>query len=276
MIRELANGRIDQWNCLKCDKRKSGSPAPAPSATPKNTSSSQSSNSLANKESDDKMLSIQRINSVVNEMRMYLDEKFGELHEITRVLNDHGHRINQIEESNKTVTFNQKNLDVRIDNLEQAALSLSVEINGIPLAQPDNLDDIAQKIGSTISCSISPDDWTKIYRQYRQSNQDKPPSIIIFFKEASKRDEFLTAARKNRGLTTTKLGLIGNENFVFVNEHLTMARKKLFYTAKLFKSTNGFKYLWTSKGKIYLRKNDGSQAINVNFYTNFDNINRSN
>lgn len=275
VIRELASGRTDQWNCLQCDKRKSTSSGPVPSVKSKDLTPAQPLLTSDDIESNASLQSIQRIDSVVTEMRRYLDEKFAELHEITRVLNDHGHRINQIEDNNKTFSFNLKNLDIRVDNIEQAALSFSVEISGIPSVQPDNISDIARKVGSAISCPISTDDWTKIYRQHRQTNQDKPPTIVISFKDLSKRDEFMAAARTNRGLTTTKLGINGNESFIFVNELLTMARKKLFYTAKVFKNANNYKYLWTRRGKIYLRKNDGSQAINVNFYTNFDRLDGS-
>lgn len=168
-----------------------------------------------------------------------------------------------------------QNLDVRVDNLEQATLSLSLEINGVPLNQPDDLTEIMRKVGIGISHPIAPADWSNVYRQHRQTNQDKPPSIIIFFKDQLKRNDFLSAAKKVRGLTTTKIGITGEEKFIFVNENLTKARKKLFYTAKSFKAANNYKYLWTNKGKIYLRKTDGCQAINVNFYTNFDKINES-
>lgn len=209
-------------------------------------------------------------------MQKYFDEKFGELREITKMLNEHGYRINRIEDEHKTLTFNANNLDVRVDNLEQAALSNSVEINGVPMGQPDDLTDIVQKIASSISFTTSSNDWSKIYRQFRQTNQDKPPSIVVFFNDLSKRDSFLATAKKHRGISTSKIGISGHDNLIYINEHLTKARKKLFYTAKAFKDRNNFKYLWTSKGKVYLRKNDGCQAINVNFYTNFDKINGNN
>lgn len=263
VIRDINNGTTTQWKCSQCDKRKS-------------TPISNTSTSVVTIDEHDNSQSIQRINSVVNDMQKYLNEKFGEWQEVTRVLSDHGSRIKQVEEDNKTILYNTNNLDVRLDNLEQAALSNSVEINGVPLEAPDDPADIIKRISSNISYPTSPEDWSNIYRLFRQTNQDKPPSIIVFFKDSLKRDGFLSAAKSHRGMSTAKIGIKGSDNLIFVNEHLTKARKKLFYTAKAFKNSNNFKYLWTNKGKIYLRKSDGSQAINVNFYTNFDKLNGNN
>lgn len=269
---------------MQCDSRKSITTSNLTSTssigrttTPVPTSASSSTNNLRSTASggndlSDNALSIQRIDNVVTEMQKYLDEKFSEIREIAKIINDHGQRINRIEDEQKTLTFNTNNLDVRVDNIEQAALSNSIEINGVPMNQPDDLSSIILKIASIISFTTSSEDWSRIYRQFRQSNQDRPPSIIIFFKDQLKRDQFLAAAKKNRGLSSSKIGIDGRDSMIYVNENLTKARRKLFYTAKAFKDRNKFKYLWTSKGKIYLRKNDGCQAINVNFYTNFEKI----
>lgn len=253
IVQDITNGTITQWKCSDCDKRKSA----------------QFNDSSATAINDNNNLSIQRINDVVLDMQKYFNEKFGELQEVTKVLNDYGARINQLEDDGKTLQFNLNDLDVRVDNIEQAALLNSIEINGIPLTQPDNPADLICKIGSIISYATTSEDWSHIYRLHRQTNQDNPPSIIVFFKELSKRNGFLSAAKAHRGITTTNIGLNGTDKLIYVNEHLTKARKKLFYTAKSFKTKNNYKYLWTNKGRIYLRKNDGSQAISVNFYTNF-------
>ena len=274
VIREISSGIVKQWKCSLCDKRKS-QPIVASTKLTILPSNEATSTPRVNNEATENSLTIQNINTVVNDMRSFFNEKFLELEQITRVLNDYGHRINDMEDNCKTLTFNTQNLDVRVDNLEQATLSNNLEISGVPLNHPEDLAGIVQKISIGISHPIEKTDWSNVYRQHRQTNQDKPPSIILVFNDRSKRNSFLSSAKKVRGLTTTKIGVAGDESFIFVNEHLTKARKKLFYTAKAFRAANNYKYLWTNKGKIYLRKNDGCQAINVNFYTNFDKIDGS-
>lgn len=263
VIQDSAAGRILQWKCNQCGTRKSTQ------ATVK-----QSHNDTLT-ETPNNLQAIQRIDSVVRDMQTYFNEKFGELQEISKILNDYGSRIKQIEEDNKILRYGNNELNVRVDNIEQAALMNSLEINGVPLGDPDNAEEIVLKIAATMVYPLSNEDWSNIYRHYRQTKQDRPPSIIVFFKDMAKRDGFLSAARAHRGISTAKIGLNGSDNLIYVNEHLTNSRKKIFYTAKNFKSNNNYKYLWTKNGKIYLRKNDDSQAINVNFYTDFTKLDGS-
>lgn len=260
LINDFTSG-VSIWKCYQCYTRKSRSAS--------------ESSSMVDETCND-ALSIRRIKNVVSEMQLVLNQN---MKEITKVLNDYGSRIRDIDDDSNTLRFDMNGLDIRIDNLEQASYMNSLEIQGVPLQEPDDPARIVCNIGTLISCTTSPDDWSNIHRQYRKPKQDKIPSIIVFFKETSKRDDFLAASKSHSGILMSKLGLNDNDQddkFIYINEHLTNPRKKLFYAAKVFKKENGFKYLWTKNGRIYLKKDDDSQTVNVNFYTNLNRLNESN
>lgn len=48
---------------------------------------------------------------------------------------------------------------------------------------------------------------------------------------------------------------------VYINESLTVYRKRVFGAAKDIKKNKGYKYLWLRGGKILIRKDEGSPAI---------------
>ena len=47
---------------------------------------------------------------------------------------------------------------------------------------------------------------------------------------------------------------------LFINENLTQARKRLLWQSKQAAKENGYAYVWTMNGKIYVRKNDNSHS----------------
>ncbi|KAH9364186.1 hypothetical protein HPB48_015666 [Haemaphysalis longicornis] len=64
----------------------------------------------------------------------------------------------------------------------------------------------------------------------------------------------LVKARKQK-LTTKQLGL-SQANAVYVNEHLTQANKQLLGAAIARKKEVAWKFVWTSGGKVFARKDE--------------------
>ena len=82
------------------------------------------------------------------------------------------------------------------------------------------------------------------------------------------RDEFYRRRGRLSGKTTNDMQLISRENGqssttmrankIYINESLTLYRKRLFGRINQFKRDKDFKYIWTASGKILLRKSDTS------------------
>ena len=65
--------------------------------------------------------------------------------------------------------------------------------------------------------------------------------------------------RARKELTTNDLGFSEGNN-IFINESLTETNKELFKATLKFKKDYSYSYIWTSNGKIYLRKDSDSPA----------------
>ena len=60
-----------------------------------------------------------------------------------------------------------------------------------------------------------------------------------------------------------KFGLKGTTN-LFINENLTLLRKRLFWKTEQKVKEAGYKYIWTSNGNIFVKKVDEANPIAVN------------
>ncbi|KAJ6649012.1 hypothetical protein Bhyg_04244, partial [Pseudolycoriella hygida] len=140
-----------------------------------------------------------------------------------------------------------KDSQIRLDSLEQDTLVNSIEISGVTFMENEDLASIVVKIGNVIGFKLSASEIVSVHRRGKQIHLGPPP-LVVFFKDMSIRNGFFSAFRNNNGLTLTDIG------------------------AKIFKTQNDFKYLWTKNGCIYLRKNDDVNAVVIDHHTDFDRL----
>ncbi|KAL4721721.1 hypothetical protein ACJJTC_001702, partial [Scirpophaga incertulas] len=55
----------------------------------------------------------------------------------------------------------------------------------------------------------------------------------------------------------------GDPKPIYINEHLTPYNKQLLKKCKEIAMKKEYKYVWTKNGRIYIRKNDTSPAIQI-------------
>ena len=72
----------------------------------------------------------------------------------------------------------------------------------------------------------------------------------------------LRARKQLKDLTTKDVGNSAT-NRIFVSERLTKRKNELFRKALYAKKDKGFKFIWTSSGKIFLKKDENSDAIHI-------------
>ena len=87
-------------------------------------------------------------------------------------------------------------------------------------------------------------------------NQQK---IIVKFVRREIKKNFYKSRRRLSGKTTKDLGY-EVENRVYLGESLTEENKALFRLCLKFSKNNHYKYIWTSNGKIYLKKDNECTA----------------
>ena len=78
------------------------------------------------------------------------------------------------------------------------------------------------------------------------------------------REKFYRARKVLKDITSPDLGF-SEEDRIFINESLTQSNKEFFKDCLRIKKDEGFQFLWTSGGKIFMRKyqHEGSKVIQI-------------
>lgn len=170
-------------------------------------------------------------------------------------------RVNQLEE--------------QLNNQAQSKAQNEIEILGINEMPKENVIHIALCVAMKIGIKLKEEDLDLVTRAgpRRQSGEydpkepvsrtPKPRPLIIRVLRRQKCDEFLKAAKSRRNLTTADIDVAGPAQKFFINERLTKANRLLFRDARIRSRKAGYKYCWTRSGSIFIRKDQGSNAIAI-------------
>lgn len=161
-------------------------------------------------------------------------------------------------------------LEDKLKDIELASRSSALEIRNIPGSSKETCNDLMStvcNIGKVLGSVVVPSDFRDTYRLPTKGSV-KP--IVVEFSSVHKRDDFLSSAKrynKNKELddklNTKILGISDVANPVFIAEYLSPSLKKLFYLSKQFAKNNDYKYCWAVNGRIYLRKETGSELFRI-------------
>lgn len=136
----------------------------------------------------------------------------------------------------------------------------NLEISGIPESQNENVSQHLHRICQVLGIALCDDDIIHIHRvPTRVSNN--PKLIIVKFKSQLIKDSIISATRKKKGLTTTEIGIKGDNRRVYVNEHLTPYYKALYRKARELAAASSFQFVWIRNCKIFARRNDTSPSF---------------
>ena len=164
------------------------------------------------------------------------DEKIKELIDKNKKLEDF---------CSKQLTHNSKvnsmcrDLDDKIDELDQYGRRNMCRISGIPESREDTTDLVVDLAVNKLKLNIKKEDIDRSHRLGPLNPTAKTPrSIVVKFNTWSKRKELYDARRdlKNTG--------------VYINDHLTQTRSTIMHTARRYKREKMIKNAWTSDGKM--------------------------
>ncbi len=151
----------------------------------------------------------------------------------------------------------------KIDDLEQYGRKAMIEVNGFPRLDEEDPWKLTLDLAEKLNVSVSENE---IEACHRISGNEKA-GIIVEFASRRKRDEFLVAKKKLSGISTKDFGFEVSkkgEGRIFINESLTAKRKMLIRDLKSKKEEFNFKYVWSKKGTIFIRRDENSRAIRIN------------
>lgn len=169
-------------------------------------------------------------------------------------------RLNQVEQQKLEIT----QLELKLDSMEQQARQSNLEINNLPEKRNENLIGIIQTIGSTIKQPITPQDILAIHRvPHANPKSTRPKNVVVKLSSRVLRDNFISAARSVKGITTDQINIPGLPQRVYINEHLTLKNKKLFRETREVARQKGLKFVWVKHGTILLRATETAPIFAV-------------
>lgn len=155
-----------------------------------------------------------------------------------------------------------KDVQSRIEKNEYILREKNLEIQGIPDEDGENLNRTIMNIANNFDIELQEKDIDYIYR-IKKERSGKPGPVIVTFKQRETKEKILSS-RKGRSIYAREIGFKNSQNQVYVNEHLTKAKKDLLWKARQLKKQENFKYVWYKHDNIYIRKNDTTKTIKIN------------
>jgi hypothetical protein len=159
----------------------------------------------------------------------------------------------------------------RLEKLEYSVRRCNVEVQNVPYSKSENLLNITEALSTKIGITWDERAVVKVHRVARgagdrasSSTMDikRPKNIIIHFNNEAARDAFLRAGRSRRDLLAEDVGIEGDKQRIFISEHLTPFKKKLFRDARALRKSKGYRFIWIRHGTIYMRKDsDGAVVV---------------
>lgn len=204
--------------------------------------------------------------SLINEKYEHMLKKFSTFDEERKELTN----VNQaLKMELQATTKKLQDLSAAHNDLEQYVRRECVEIRGIPLPSSQSKEDtneIVLKVANLMDVDIEDRDISISHRlrnseSYKGKGNKCPPIIVKFVRRITK-DKFYKARRKLNDLSTKDLGYPIAQR-IFIAESLTQKNKELFKEAYQVRKDKQFKYIWTSSGKIFFRRNDTSPVLPI-------------
>ena len=156
----------------------------------------------------------------------------------------------------------------KLDAVEQYGRRQNLEIKGVPIVYGEDTNKIVVEVAKSLNVDISTDDISTSHRlpvsTKSEKNDDSTSTpIIVRFVSRDVRNKIYANRKLTRQLDMKKFGIKGTTK-LFINENLTLLRKRLFWKTKQKVKEAGYKYIWTSNGNIFVRKVDEANPIAVN------------
>lgn len=174
-------------------------------------------------------------------------------------------------------------IDDKIEELEKSIIKTSLELRNVPKKPKENKEDLfgyAAKLCREIGCNFQQADVRDVYR-LPSKRENKSASIVIEMSTSLMKTRLLNHIKQynidnpTNNLNSGNLGFTNPTEQIYASEHLTPKTKRLLFLARDFKKSAGYKYVWTTSGRVYLRKEEGGQYIMIKNEAQIQELKRS-
>ena len=204
----------------------------------------------------------------IGELRLFIENANKKYDDVLKKLKEQEKENKEIIKENQFLKSTVKALDSHVRKLQVACNDLQqysrrecLEIQGIPVTGRGYLVMLENLWVWIKEDNISVSHWLPTSSKYKGKATD--PAIIVKFVRRDVKERYYKGRKHLKDCTTRNLGFPGMKH-IYINESLTERNKELFNECVKFKKDLKFLYIWTSNGKIYLRKTQDSPVILVN------------
>lgn len=173
-------------------------------------------------------------------------------------------KVEELEVEHKADQKKISSLEDQLDDVQKSLNKNLVEIRGVPRYDKEDLNKLMDTLNSGLNIDSSSN---KIQQMFRKGKHNAP--ILIEYTETKYKNELLDAAKqynktnsKNK-LNSTILGIDKENTAIYISEPLTQKARSIYTAAGKLRTDGLYKYLWTSRGKILIRKNDKAPVITL-------------
>ena len=167
--------------------------------------------------------------------------------------------IHELELKNSKIEASNVEDSATIDDLEQYDPRMNLELEGIPFAEKENINEKVTKLINKMGVSLQKGDISTAHRLPKKSNdRRKHPTTIVRFVNRDKRNEIFFKRRITKQWQDFP---IASTEQSFINENLSQKRKRLFWLTKQKAKSLEYKFYWTFNGNIFVRKQENIDKI---------------
>ncbi|CAH2086391.1 unnamed protein product [Euphydryas editha] len=215
----------------------------------------------------DRLKSIQSDLLAVQDSISFVNREYEDL---KKQIDEKSSVITKLEADSSVMSSTIGELSRRLAVAEQHLRESNIEINGIPEHRSENVCSVAKQLANTVGYCLEDCDIIHATRVAKLSNENnRPRPVVVKLKSPRLRDSLLAAVaefnRKNPEdkLSSRHLGIAGSRVPIYVAEHLTPANKALHAAARIKGKEKKYKFIWVRNGRIFVRKDDKCQAIQI-------------
>lgn len=190
-------------------------------------------------------------------------------------------KMNTMEQENKVIRQRVEILENKIEQLERYTCSTSIEIRNIPKSDREDKKSLINSLtslGSTIGLE-KPIQMCEIKNIYRL----KSDSIVADLSTTLRKEEIIVKYRaynkrqredKKPTLNSSDICALtlGPARPIFVSESLTTKARRVFFVAREHVKSKKITAAWTSYGKVYVKKEEGSPPIRIDHETDINKV----
>lgn len=206
----------------------------------------------------------EKINLSINELTKNVQQHNDLYAEVKKQVDVCTNNLSSVTKSQQTMLKEINQLKGEVNTLQQEKISTKAIGFGVPLTNDENTTDVVKQVFAKKAIAL-----TGMLKCYRMQSKQKetvnvqpgtssttskkmvaPPIIFIFIDELS-RNEFIKSCKEASKSSAAAIGPAG-EPKINIMEMLTQSNKKLLdATRSTLKGK--VKFIWTSRGKIYVR-----------------------